>query len=253
MTFDIKAAIRDSVPVRVVQQISSGLIRRTPVENLPGWVGRFYGFQVPKGVLPLQKPSPSEGANIKIILDLAKSVLDLDGNLAECGVYRGGTLIPLGLYLAQTNVKKQLYGFDSFEGFGDLAEQAYLQTYGACTDTSYETVHEKISRLHLSEQVILIRGFFNDTLGAFRDRRFCFVHLDCDLYESYKVCLNFFYDRMVSGGIILLDEYNDPPCPGCNHAVDEFLLDKPETLIEIVSDNYIRYFIRKSAGSQQRH
>ena len=185
------------------------------------------------------------------MLHMTKSVLELEGDIAECGVYRGGTLIPLGLYLAQNNIKKKIFGFDSFAGFGDQArldpiEQAYVRRYGSCTDTSCEFVQAKIDQLNLSRQIVLIEGYFDTSLNAVKDKRFCFLHLDCDLYESYKVCLNFFYNRMVTGGVILFDEYNDSPCPGCNRAVDEFLMDKPEKPIEISSDNYVRCYIRKS-------
>ena len=84
-----------------------------------------------------------------------------------------------------------------------------------------------------------------DTLPRFANYRFCFAHLDCDIYQSYKETLEFFYPRMTPGAIILLDEYNDPPWPGCNRAVDEFLTDKPERLVEIESDNYRKWYLRK--------
>jgi hypothetical protein len=246
----IKAAVRDSAPGRALQSISAPLIRRWPVESLPGWLGKVHGLNVPKGVVPLATPLPMGRPNIDIVLDLTKSIIHLDGVLAECGVYQGSTIIPLALYLAQNNISKKVYGFDSFEGFPDRAhpdasEISAIDTYGSATDTSYELVQSKIDSLNLAEQVILIKGFFSSSLYAVEDRQFCFVHLDCDLYESYRDCLTFFYDRMVLGGVILFDEYNDPPWPGCNRAVDEFLLDKPEKLIEVSSDNYIRYFIRK--------
>ena len=239
----IKATIRDSA-------LLATIIRQWPVENLPSWVGKKYGLRVPNGVVPFKVPLPIGNANIKIILGMAKSRLHLEGDLAECGVYRGETLIPLGLYIKQNHINKKIFGFDTFEGFGELAhsdpaENANIRTHCLFTDTSYEMVQGKITRLNLSERVFIIKGFFSNSLSGVRDRRFCFVHLDCDLYDSYKTCLNFFYNRMTSGGVILLDEYNDPPWPGCNRAVDEFLLDKPERLKEISSDNYVRYFIEK--------
>ena len=155
------------------------------------------------------------------------------------------------LFRSQNDVPKKVYGFDSFEGFGDRAqfdatENSSIETQGSFADTSYELVKSKIDRLNLGDQVIIIKGFFSSSLRTVEDRKFCFVHLDCDLYQAYLDCISFFYDRMVPGGVILFDEYNDPPWPGCNRAVDEFLLDKPERLIEISSDNYIRYFIRKA-------
>ncbi len=95
------------------------------------------------------------------------------------------------------------------------------------------------------KNVELNKGYFSDTLTRCADELFSFVHLDCDLYGSYKDCLEFFYPRLSDGGIVLLDEYDDPPWPGCNKAVDEFLTDKPERLQSIKRQNYVKYYFRK--------
>lgn len=54
---------------------------------------------------------------------------------------------------------------------------------------------------------------------------FFFVHLDVDLYSSYETCLPYFYKRLVSGGVIGFDEYNDPKWFGAKEAIDEFCLE----------------------------
>jgi hypothetical protein len=50
---------------------------------------------------------------------------------------------------------------------------------------------------------------------------------------------------MTAGGIILIDEYDDPPWPGCNKALDEFLVGRKEQLQRIERDGFIKYFLRK--------
>ena len=50
--------------------------------------------------------------------------------------------------------------------------------------------------------------------------------------------------------MVLLDEYNDPPWPGCNKAVDEFLIGKQATLEIIERDYYQKWFFVKP--SQER-
>ena len=65
------------------------------------------------------------------------------------------------------------------------------------------------------------------------------------MYSAYKECLEFFYPRLNLNGILLFDEYNDPAWPGCNLAVDEFLLDKPEKVHPIVRDNFQKFFLVK--------
>ena len=193
---NIKSLVRDFAALQVVQRISGPLVKLLPVETMPGWIARMHGMSVPTRVIPLADPSPSSGANIKIILSLVKSVLHLDGELAECGVYRGSTLTPLGLYLTQNNVPKKLFGFDLFEGFGDLdtggsAESAYIQAHGTCDSTSYEMVQSMIDRFGLSN-VTIVKGFFDETLARVKNVRFCFVNLDVDLYESVQGLLGFF-------------------------------------------------------------
>jgi O-methyltransferase len=98
--------------------------------------------------------------------------------------------------------------------------------------------------LHLNN-VELAVGFFSQTLSFYAQRQFSFVHLDCDIYGSYKECLEFFYPRLCPGGIILFDEYNDPPWPGCSKAIDEFLRDKAEKPQRTVANNYEKYYIVK--------
>ena len=115
---------------------------------------------------------------------------------------------------------------------------------GAMNDTSYQLVQGKLKLFGLNN-VELIQGFFEQTFPHFSSLVLSFVHLDCDAYQAYKECLEFIYPRLSPGGVILFDEYNDPPWPGCNKAVDEFLAGKPEQLESITKDNRIKYFFVK--------
>lgn len=100
--------------------------------------------------------------------------------------------------------------------------------------------------LDLESCISIHKGFFKDSLVKVEDQMFSFVHLDCDIYESYKQCLEFFYDRLSPGAIVLFDEYCDPPWPGCNQAIDEFMADKVEKIEKVSSDNYIKYYFVKT-------
>src|SRR5215469_1912225 len=115
---------------------------------------------------------------------------------------------------------------------------------GGLSDTSVELVESKLARFNLNN-TILVKGYFKESLPKYQNRRFSFVHLDCDMYTAYKECLEFFYPRLNLNGILLFDEYNDPAWPGCNLAVDEFLLDKPEKVHPIVRDNFQKFFLVK--------
>jgi len=229
-------------------------VNHVPIERWPAVYGRAQAVKVAALNKPLAGKTATCGSNIEIILKLLKSVANLPGDIAECGVYQGATLIPEALFLHQNRIPKMVFGCDSFAGFDDavVSEIALGGSFdphkqvGGFSDTSDLLVQEKLRRLGLDQKVRLLKGYFEDTLDQLSDRRFCFVHLDCDLYNSYKICLEFFYPRMEPKGIILFDEYNDAAWPGCNKAIDEFLADKLEKPLEIEADNYLKYYISKS-------
>lgn len=69
-----------------------------------------------------------------------------------------------------------------------------------------------------------------------------FLHLDVDIYDSYKNCLNFFHEKMIKGGIMVFDDYNANTCLGAKKAVDEFVkLHKIELINGGDGQTYILY------------
>ena len=77
----------------------------------------------------------------------------------------------------------------------------------------------------------IVKGDFRDTCETIKDKKFSFVHLDVDLYDTTMFCLEFFYPRMVAGGIILSHDYQNNQ--GVNKAINEFFEGK-ETVISLL-------------------
>jgi O-methyltransferase len=237
----------------VLRTFTRPLVKRLPIERCPGRIATLHNLKVPANVRPNSQESTEGSSNIRIIFRLLEPALALPGDLAECGVWQGSTIIPTALFVRRRAPHKRVLGFDSFQGLDHAVDHdAALdggdddrKRVGGFSDTSYAAVEDRVRRFGVADTVTLVQGYFQDTLPKYTDARFCFVHLDCVIYESYRQCLEFFYPRMSAGGIILIDEYNDPPWPGCTQAVDEFLAGKPETITEVKSDNQVRYYIRK--------
>jgi hypothetical protein len=157
--------------------------------------------------------------------DLVKSTSNLIGDVCEIGVYRGGT----AKIISENIENSDLFLFDTFEGMPyydpDNDKEWDVGTFG---QTDYETVK---SLFQSNQNVKVFKGVFpSETSHHVKDRVFKFVHLDVDNYQPYKECLEFFYERMVKGGIIIFDDYDCGCCPGANKAVDEFFIDKPENI-----------------------
>lgn len=236
----------------VLRALTARLYRGQPISTWPALMGRIHEISVPRGVVPHATRRPIGTANINNILYLLEKTRDIPGDIAECGVFRGHSLVPIGIYLQQKQIPKSVFGFDSFEGFpatltldAQWTEAEGWKHADFMAETSLDLVKAKLLLFQL-ERIELVRGFFEESLHKVSTRTFSFVHLDVDSYSSYKECISFFYPRLSSGGAMLFDEYNDPPWPGCNRAVDEFLSDKPEILKTIAKDNYEKYYIIKS-------
>ena len=239
-----------------LQAVTARIYEGRPLSSWPSILGRLHEIRIPRGVIPHPSCSPTGSANINILLALLDETADIPGDIAECGVFRGNSLVPMALHARQKRSSKTILGFDSFEGFNesikiDLAlSDATLdpdKKLGGLSNTSLELVQSKLARFKLND-VILAKGYFRDSLPRYGDRLFSFVHLDCDMYSAYKEGLEFFYPRLSPGGVLLFDEYNDPAWPGCNLAVDDFLADKPERVQPIVRDNFQKFFFVKSSG-----
>ena len=73
-----------------------------------------------------------------------------------------------------------------------------------------------------NKHITLIKGYFNQTLINYPGKQIALLHIDCDLYEAYLTVLETLYHRVVKGGLILFDEYNENSFPGAVKAIDSF-------------------------------
>jgi O-methyltransferase len=161
-----------------------------------------------------------------MLYQCAQQVAGLPGDIAEVGVYRGGTARLLCRTLAGTG--KTLHLFDTFAGMPAVREDKDIHRAGDFNDTSLERVRAYLGDC---ENVELYPGIFPQTAGPVAQRTFAMVHVDVDIYQSVVDCCEFFYPRMPSGGIMMFDDYGFVSCPGVKPAVDSFLADKPEVPI----------------------
>lgn len=151
---------------------------------------------------------------------LVALALKWEGDLVEVGVFQGGTARLIKSTMGKSD--KILHLFDTFTG---MPKSEYL---GSC-DRHHAPGEFRLTSLSLVKQVVgednvlYYPGIFPETAKGIEDKKFCFVHVDCDLYQSYKDCLEFFPSRIISG-FILFDDYKHERCLGATKAIDEFLL-----------------------------
>ena len=158
-----------------------------------------------------------------MLYQFLKNTSHLKGETAEVGVWRGGT----GQLMAEVLPHKKVYLFDTFEGLPAISPEfdKHFHSQGQFNEASYENVK---SLFNSNRNVEVIKGVFPQSIrsGGVFPESYCFVHVDVDLYQPARDCCEFFYERLVPGGVMIFDDYGFGTCPGVTRAVDEFFHDK---------------------------
>jgi hypothetical protein len=158
------------------------------------------------------------------IYQWTRYALRLDGQLAEVGVYKGGT----AYMTAALCPDKKFYLFDTFAGMPETNKSVDYHNKGEFADTSLDGVQDFLKDyMNLSFH----QGFFPESAHDVQEDKFCYIHVDVDIYQSTLACLEYFYPKLVSGGVMVFDDYEWKHCGGVRKALDEFLADKPERVV----------------------
>jgi O-methyltransferase len=168
---------------------------------------------------------------------------DIGGAFAECGVWRGGSVLAMILTLQDLGVTdRDIHLYDTFEGMTEPTEHdtspveaPALQTWEQArrNDTrawpeffepevfNEDGVREMLlSTGYPAERLHLVRGPVEETLPEHAPERLALLRLDTDWYESTRHELQHLYPRLANGGVLLVDDYGH--WEGCKRAVDEY-------------------------------
>jgi O-methyltransferase len=190
------------------------------------------------------------------VLDRLVRELDergIAGDIVECGVYRGGSASILARAAKDSPFPRELWLFDSFEGLPeptapDGADMMRLAGQLAVPETIARDV---VARSGLSaDRTHFVTGWFEQTLPQTRTGPVALLHIDADFYEPIRLCLERFYDDVVPGGVIVLDDY--AWFPGCRAALHELLQNRNDR-VELIFPPGIDispYFIKPSARAR---
>jgi O-methyltransferase len=152
------------------------------------------------------------------------------GCIIECGTWRGGMAAGL---LTVGGTSREYHFFDSFMGLppasvedGEEARQWQANKDGPrffnnCTATMEEFMMVVGTVDIPPKHVHVYKGFFEETFPDFQAPPISVLRLDADWYNSTMMCLQKFWDTLLPGAIILIDDYYD--WEGCRKAVHSFL------------------------------
>jgi hypothetical protein len=169
--------------------------------------------------------------------ECAKKMKDSDGVYVECGVAAGAQIIAM----AEGAPNKIIHAFDSFEGipmpsnrddqmpgikYLTKDEQLALPEPGkqelkssGATVISLDSFLQNISRLENKDNVVIHKGWFENTVEHNDIDKISILRLDGDLYNSTMVCLKHLFPKVIKGGIVIIDDWQ---LGGCQMACKDY-------------------------------
>lgn len=168
----------------------------------------------------------------------------IEGDYVECGVWKGGNILLFKKFLEnEDTINRNIYAFDTFEGMTVPDKNDFeistnntaikllqkdknkeTNVWGIC---SLDQVKRNISK-HTKDlkNINFVKGAVEKTLNENKNipEKISLLRLDTDWYQSTRKELEVLYEKVSSGGIIIIDDYGH--WGGSRKAVDEFFSDK---------------------------
>ena len=168
---------------------------------------------------------------------------NIEGDLVECGVWKGGSSMLMAYILKDAGeAKRKIYLYDTFEGMTKPGEMDGLEEkkqweQGRVTDTlnnmCYSPIEEVKANMertgYPAEKIIMVKGKAEDTLPGTLPSKISLLRLDTDWYESTKHELQHLYPLLVKNGVLIVDDYG--AWQGARKAVDEYFKDIPNVFL----------------------
>ena len=168
-------------------------------------------------------------------LDLFRLSSGLPGEIVECGVFKGASLSRFIKFraLLENTFSRKIIAFDVFGDFpeadypDDVAVRAQFVQAAGESGIALNTFEQVLQGLNLDANIQLVRGDVRKTVPSYMQTnpqlKISLLHIDVDLFEATKVCLDTLYPHVVSGGIVILDDYG--AFSGANKAIDAYFKD----------------------------
>lgn len=186
----------------------------------------------------------------------------VDGDIVECGVWRGGNCMLAGLALQHLgDSDRRIWLYDTFSGMAEPSERdrdvyggkaldmrgQQFTAEGRPTPFQFVASREQVAANmettgFPAERTVYVEGRVEDTLPARRPDRLALLRIDTDWYESTAHAMRHLYPLLAPGGVLLLDDYGD--WPAVREAVHEVLAEQREELLLHRIDNTGRIAVR---------
>jgi hypothetical protein len=191
--------------------------------------------------------------SMKVLYDAINylSTNSIEGDIVECGVWRGGSSMVSALTLLNNkDTNRTLYLYDTFEGMnpptdddvsvsGETAKDTWQGKFKCFAD--FDDVNTNIlSTEYPKENIILVKGMVENTIPQVIPDKIALLRLDTDWYESTYHELVHLFPKLVKGGVLIIDDYGF--WKGSRAAVDQYFHENNITIFL----NRVDYTVRSA-------
>lgn len=186
----------------------------------------------------------------------------ISGDFVECGVYRGASIIAIIRTLQRLGVTgREIWLYDTFEGMPEPEEvdQFYCEAPGdnmrfwdktKRDDGGSDWVRAELNdvraniahAVYPTERIHFVKGMVEDTIPGTVPDKIALLRLDTDFYSSTKHEFVHLYPRVVSGGVVIIDDYG--AYRGSRQATDEYLKEHGIRVLLARIDEHVRLFVK---------
>lgn len=202
--------------------------------------GLYYGFSFPQANYT---PWQGDAAFLKIyeqiknntLVDIYRcyelwqlvskmNTLDPAAAILEVGVWRGGTAGIMAQQLANVKSTATIYLADTFTGVAKAGKNDAFYAGGEHSDTSQAIVEDLLQHKSQYTKYTILKGIFPDDTEQLipATEKFGLCHIDVDVYSSAKDILEWVWDKMIPGGVVVFDDYGFHTCTGVTRLVEEY-------------------------------
>lgn len=207
----------------LTQEYVSKLIYPYPISELESRMNKdksFLGAYDPVTVISKQKAF--------MIYEIVNLLKDIKGDIAEIGVFKGGSSKMIAHAINVSASDKKFHMFDTFAGSIPL-DYYTADDIGQGGSNYWNIPLDQVMKVVGTHKFITTHeGLFENKCHEVENNKFSFVHVDCDYYNAIMSCCKFFYPRLNDGGAMFFDDYGFEGTKGAKIAADQYFSDKPD-------------------------
>jgi len=171
---------------------------------------------------------------VYVVCWFADFVKTLDGDFVECGVNTGAYSRAVIEYIDFNDTEKKFYLLDTYQGLAEelVSEEEKMAGIGDYFG-EYKDVYEEVKKTFKNFNVEIIKGVVPDTLTQCKANKIVYLSIDMNNVAPEIAAIEFFWDKIVSGGVVILDDYGFPKHIHQKLAFDNFAMKKQVTILSL--------------------